>query len=202
LLGDGPAKNRRCYHDCARRPVSDEKRLATARNRIEQESLLIPDLPVERPGTVVKAHFSSTSIAHAVGAWVAFFAFYLLFTGTAKLAELAIGGCCGGLVAAFGTVLRVRTERPLRVKLGLLWPIVPGLGQIVPDAFRVAGALLRAFRAPPWGSLHTIPAPAETAVGSAAGRGIAIAAASLAPNSFAVDAGDEAGGFIVHRLAG
>lgn len=147
-------------------------------------------------------HFSSKSIAHIIGAWVAFFAFYLLFTGTAKPAELAIGGCCGGLVAAFGTVLRVRTERPLRVRSGLLWPIVPALGQIVPDTFRIAGALLRAFHAPPPGSFRTIPAPAETAVSSAAGRGIAIAAASLAPNSFVVDAGDEAGGFIVHRLAG
>ena len=151
---------------------------------------------------VVNEHFSGKSIAHAVGAWVAFFAFYLLFTGTAKTAELAIGGCCGALVGAFETVLRVRTERPLRMTLGLLWPIVPALGQIVPDTFRVAGALLRAFRAPPSGSLYTIPAPAETAVSSAAGRGIAIAAASLAPNSFVVDAGAEDGGFIVHQLAG
>jgi hypothetical protein len=163
--------------------------------------LLKPDLPVERPG-MVSEHFSSKSIAHAVGVWGAFLAFYLLFTGTAKPAELAIGGCCGGLVAAFETALRARTERPLRVKLGLLWPIVPALGQIVPDIFRVAGALLRAFRAPPSGSFHTIPAPAETAVSLAAGRGVAIAAASLAPNSFVVDVGDEAGGFIVHRLAG
>ncbi len=151
---------------------------------------------------VVSEHFSGKSITHAVGAWVAFFALYLLFTGTAKPAELAIGGCCGALVAAFEMLLRVRTERPLRVKLGLLWPIVPAVGQLVPDTFRVAGALLRAFRAPPSGSFHMIPAPNETAVSSAAGRGIAIAAASLAPNGFVVDAGAEHGALIVHRLAG
>ncbi|MBV8736369.1 MAG: Na+/H+ antiporter subunit E [Alphaproteobacteria bacterium] len=146
-------------------------------------------------------HFSSKSIAHAVGAWVAFFAFYLLFTGTATPAELTIGSCCGGLVGVFETVLRARTERPVRVTLQMLWPIVPALAQLVPETFRVAGALLRAFRTPPSGSFRTIPAPAETAVSSAAGRGIAIAAASLAPNSFVVDAGAEAGGFIVHQLA-
>jgi multisubunit Na+/H+ antiporter MnhE subunit len=151
---------------------------------------------------VVNEHFGGKLIAHAVGAWVAFFAFYLLFTGTAKPAELAIGGYCGGLVAVFETVLAIRTERPLRMTLRLLWPIVPALGQIVPDTFRVAGALLRAFRAPLSGSFQTIPAPTESAVSSAAGRGIAIAAASLAPDSFVVDAGAEAGGFIVHRLAG
>lgn len=151
---------------------------------------------------VVNEHFSGKSIAHAVAAWITFFAFYLLFTGTATTAELAIGGCCGGLVAVFEAVLAIRTERPMRVKLGLLWPIIPALGQIVPDTFRVAGALLRAFRAPSSGGFHTIPAPTESAVSSAAGRGIAIAAASLAPNSFVVDAGAEAGGFIVHRLAG
>jgi Na+/H+ ion antiporter subunit len=141
-------------------------------------------------------------IAHAVAAWVVFFAFYLLFTGTGKPAELAVGGVSAGLVAAFDTALRARDERPLDLTRPMLWPLLPALGQLVLDTFRVAGALLAAFRAPPSGKFCALPRPAKTASEFPAAWGIAIAAASLAPDEFVVDARPEAGQLTVHRLVG
>jgi multisubunit Na+/H+ antiporter MnhE subunit len=140
-------------------------------------------------------------IAHASAAWVAFFSLYLLFTGTGKPPELAVGGVCGWLVAAFEMALRARSERPLHLTFRMLWPVIPAFGQLVLDAFRVADALLSAFRAPLSGEFCAIAVPPGTAVDSAAGRGIAIAAASLAPSSYVVDAGVGRSLLIVHRLA-
>ena len=142
------------------------------------------------------------TIAHAIAAWVAFFALYLLFTGTGKPPELAVGGVCAGLVAVFEMALRARSERPLHMTLRMLWPVIPGLAQLVLDTFRVAGALLSAFRTPVSGEFCAIAVPPGTVADSAAGRGIAIAAASLAPNSFVVDAGAERSRFVIHRLIG
>ena len=148
-----------------------------------------------------KARLSGSLIAHASAAWVAFFALYLLFTGTGETPELVVGGVCGGLVAAFETAVHARSERPLHVRLRMLWPVIPALGQLILDTFRVAGALLSAFRAPLSGEFRAIPVPPGTAADPAAGRGIAIATASLAPNSYVVDAGVERS-LLVHRLVG
>lgn len=145
---------------------------------------------------------SGKLIAHGIAAWVAFFALYLLFTGTGKPAELAVGGFCAGLVAAFEMALRARSERPLDVGLPMFWPLVPASGQLVLDTFRIAGALLAAFPAPPRGRFCTIALPAGAAIDSPAGQGLAIAAASLAPNAFVVGAGAEGGRLAVHRLVG
>ncbi len=112
-------------------------------------------------------------LAHGFPGWVAFFALYMLFTGTGQPAELAADGICGGLVALFDAALRARNERPLDLNLAILRPLVPALGQLVPDTVRVATALITAFRAPPSGKFHTIPAAAENGSSSAAGRGTA-----------------------------
>jgi hypothetical protein len=139
-------------------------------------------------------------LAHGVAVWVAFFALYMLFTGTGQPAELAAGGICGGLVALFDTTLRARNERPLDLNLAMLRPLVPALGQLVTDTVRVAFALIAACRAPPSGKFDTIPAPAENGSSSPASRGIATAAASLAPNAFVVGDGPEGGRLTVHQL--
>lgn len=149
-----------------------------------------------------KEHLDGKLLAHAFAAWVAFFALYLLFTGTGKPAELAVGGTCGGLVALFDAALRARNERPLDMSPPLLRPLLPAFGQLVSDTPRVAGALLGAFRTPPSGRFCEIPAPAGTASSSPAARGIAAAAASLAPNAFVVGDGPEGGRLRVHRLIG
>lgn len=140
--------------------------------------------------------------AHAVAAWVVFFAFYLLFTGTGQPAELAVGGVSAGLVAAFDVALRARDERPLDLTPPMLWPVLPALGQLVLDTFRVAGALLAAFRTLPSGGFCAIPVPAGSVADAPAGLGIAVAAASLAPNEFVIEAPPEAGQLTVHRLVG
>lgn len=139
-------------------------------------------------------------LAHGFAVWVAFFALYMLFTGTGQPAELAAGGICGAFVALFDAALRARNERPLDLNLAMLRPLLPALGQLATDTVRVAIALVAAVRAPPSGEFHRIPAPAESGSGSPAGRGIATAAASLAPNSFVVGDGPEGGRLTVHQL--
>jgi hypothetical protein len=55
-------------------------------------------------------------IAYAGAAWIVFFALYLLFTGTGKPAELAVGGGAAALVArrrrvhASGRAFRLRQQ--------------------------------------------------------------------------------------------
>jgi hypothetical protein len=139
-------------------------------------------------------------LAHGFAVLLAFFALYMLFTGAGQAAELAAGGICGGLVALFDAAMRARNERPLDLNLAMLRPLVPALGQLVTDTVRVAIALIAAVRAPPSGEFNTIPAPAENGPGSPAGRGIATAAASLAPNEFVVGDGPEGGRLLVHQL--
>ncbi len=141
-------------------------------------------------------------LAHGFAVWVAFFALYLLFTGTGEPAELTAGGISGALVAVFDAALRARNERPLDMSLPMLRPLVPALGQLVRDTVRVAGALITAFRTPPPGKFCTIPASAGVESNSPAGRGIATAAASLAPNAFVVGDGPEGGQLTVHQLVG
>ena len=146
--------------------------------------------------------FSGKSIAHAIAVWVAFFALYLLFTGSGTPAELVVGGVCSGLVAAFEMALRACSERALGVSPHTLYPLLPALGQLVLDIFRVAGALCAALYAPRPGGFREIPMPAGVVADTPAGRGVAIAAVSLAPDSFVVGAGAERGRLVVHRLVG
>ena len=55
---------------------------------------------------------SSTKIvANALGAWITFFALYMLFSASWQGAELAVAGIGGGLVAAFQIGLRHHTEQ-------------------------------------------------------------------------------------------
>ncbi|MFZ3236537.1 MAG: hypothetical protein WA184_14360 [Stellaceae bacterium] len=140
-------------------------------------------------------------MAHAIAAWIAFFAFYLLFAGTVEPAKLAAGGACAGLAAVFEAALRAHNERPLDLTLPMLRPLAPASGQLVLDTFRVGAALLAAFRRPPSGRFRTVAVPHGTAAEAPAGRGIAVAAASLAPNSFVVGDGPERGRMLVHQLA-
>lgn len=141
-------------------------------------------------------------LAHGFAVWVAFFALYMLFTGTAQPAELTAAGVCGGLVALFDAALRARNERPLDLNVAMLRPLVPALGQLVSDIARVTGALITALRAPPTGKFETISAPPENVCNSPAMRAIATAAASLAPNTFVVGDGPEGGRLMVHQLVG
>jgi hypothetical protein len=121
------------------------------------------------------------SIGHAIAAWVAFFARYLLFAGTGEPAELAAGGFCAALVAAVETALRTRNERPLYVSLSMLYPLVPASGRLVLDAFRVGHALPAAFRLPPCGSFSMIAASPGADAGGPAGWAIAVAPPRLHP---------------------
>jgi hypothetical protein len=145
---------------------------------------------------------SGKLVAHAIATWVTFFALYLLFTGTGQPVELAAGAVGAGLVAIFDAALRARSERPLGIGLAMLYPLVPASGQLVVDTFRVGGGLLAAFGRPPSGRFCTVAAPAGTDAGRPAGRGLAVIAASLAPNSFVVGDGPENGSLLVHRLVG
>ena len=104
-----------------------------------------------------KERVGAKLLAHGFAVWVAFFALYMLFTGTGQPAELAAGGICGGLVALFDAALRARNERPLDLNLAMLRPLVPALGQLVLDTLRVAIALIAAFRAPPSGKFDIDP---------------------------------------------
>jgi hypothetical protein len=149
-----------------------------------------------------KEGFGGRLIVHATAVWIAFSAFYLLFTGTVEPAELIAAGVCGGLAAIFDAALRAHNERPLDLTLRMLRPLVPAFGQLVLDMFRVGAALLAAFRRPPSGRFCMLAVPHGAAVDTPAGRGLAVAVASLAPNSFVIGDGPENGRLLVHQLAG
>jgi hypothetical protein len=120
-------------------------------------------------------------IAYAGAAWIVFLALYLLFTGTGKPAELAVGGVAAALVTGFGAAARARHESRIKITLPALWQLVPASGQLVVDIFRVAGALLIAFRGPlPAASVRSPP--------------------PRSPNAFVVSILPGDSRFTVHRL--
>lgn len=136
-----------------------------------------------------------------LGSWIALFALYMLFSASWEAAELVAGGIAGGLVAAFQAALRRHSEDQPGFKLAALRPLGPALGELARDTFRLSNALFAAMVvAPPSGRFRIVPAPAGTVSDSSAGRAIAIAAASLAPNSFVVAAGSDPNRVVTHQL--
>lgn len=139
-------------------------------------------------------------IAYAAALWAFFFALYVLFAGEASAPELATGAIVAGLAASYQSVLRLKAEAP-RLRLVALRPLLPAAGAVLCDTVRVAAALGRAIVGRlPASRVRVVAAPAGSDPASAAGRAVAIAAASLAPNSFAVAAAFEIGEAVVHRL--
>lgn len=144
---------------------------------------------------------SRHAVVHSAPALVLFFGFYALFAGNGQPAELIAGGFVGGLVAAFEAVLRRNSSERLDFNLSALRPVVPALGKLVLDIFRLSGGLLAAgFGPPPAGTFRRIPFPAEAVTTSAAGRAIAVAATSLPPNAYVVASGPGNRELTVHQL--
>ena len=125
----------------------------------------------------------------------------MLFSASSQGAEVAVGGIGGGLVAAFQIGLRHHTEQKPELTFSALRPLVSALGELVRDTGRLTGALLTAvFMPPPAGGFRVVPVPSGAVTASLAGRAIAVAAVSLAPNTFVVASGDDDERLVVHRL--
>ena len=144
---------------------------------------------------------SRHAAAHTASALVLLFGFYVLFAGNGQPAELIAGAIVAGLVAAFEAALRSNSDEPMNLSLSALRPVVPAVGKLVRDIFRLSGGLLAAgFRPPPTGDFRRIRFPADAVTTSAAGRAIAIAATSLPPNAYVVASTPGDGKFTVHQL--
>lgn len=142
------------------------------------------------------------SIAHALVVWAFFFALYLLFAGQTSEAELIVGAIVSGLAALYQLVLRWKSELSPRLPVTALYPMVPALGALPRDIFRVGGALFAAlFGRPTSGRVRVVAPPSGADPASIETRGAAIAAASLAPNSFVLAGAIEDGRMVVHRLS-
>jgi multisubunit Na+/H+ antiporter MnhE subunit len=127
----------------------------------------------------------------AMVAWVGSAAVYLLFAGQASPHELIAGLGASVLVAAFAIIAHRAAAAPMRLRLPWLRVIGGVAKDLVVDTVRVGAALLR----PRPGTLSRVGAPTEPGR-----RAVAILAASVAPNSFVVRAGDD--GMVLHRLVG
>lgn len=144
---------------------------------------------------------SGKVVVPLLGGWITLFALYMLFSASWQAAELVAAGIAGGLVAAFQAALRRYSADQPGLTLSALRPLGPALGEMARDTFRLSGALLAAtVFALPSGRFRIIPAPSGTVPDSGAGRAIAIAAASLAPNAFVVAAGTDPSRFVAHQL--
>ena len=140
-------------------------------------------------------------------------AFIALWLGCAAIEALLVGkidpqetpvGTVIGLVAAVATVsaLAVAGDR-YALSLKALGGLPQVAASVVRDTFLVAGAVVRALRGdPPQDAIEEVPfEPGGDDARSAAGRALAVASTSAAPNSIVVDVDVQRGVLLVHRLA-
>ena len=143
---------------------------------------------------------SAGAVAHTIAVWAFFWALYLLFAGKTSAPELATGAVVAGLGAAYQMALRCKTEPP-RLAVSALLPLPAALAAVVRDSFRVGAGLMAAlFGAAAGGRVRVVAPPAGADARSAAGEAVAIAAASLAPNSYVLASDVGHGRMVVHRL--
>lgn len=142
----------------------------------------------------------SNPIAHAAAVWACFFVLYILFAGQTSLAELATGAVAACLAAVYQLALRSKAGTS-RLGLSALRPLIGAAGAVPRETLRVAAALAQAIAgSAPAGRVRIVNTPAGAAPTGSAGRAIAIAAGSLAPNSFVVATVFGRGEIVVHRL--
>jgi hypothetical protein len=140
-------------------------------------------------------------IACVAAVWACFFLLYILFAGKFSAAELAAGAVAAGLAAIYQAVLRAKAGAS-RLDPAALRPLLGAVGAVPGETLRVAAALARAIAGSATaGRVRVVAAPAGADPASAAWRAIAIAAASLAPNSFVVATVFDRGEIVAHRLA-
>jgi hypothetical protein len=136
-----------------------------------------------------------------LAAWLAWFGgllvLWLVLVGTVQDVERIAGLAAAAIGATAAEV--VRSQGLLRYRVEARW-VLRGLRQllqVVPDFFRVLGALV----SPPRGVFRTVPFPAGGERDVDRGRrAFATFAASLAPNRLVVDVDPETGEALVHDL--
>lgn len=135
-------------------------------------------------------------------AWVALFAFYLLFAGQASRAEV-----CAGALAAFvgiGLQLYVRLRSQRSIRLAAPWLTIAGRvgAALARDTVQVGGALARAvLSGDVWGRTQPQPfAPGGDAPEAAGRRALVVLAGSMAPNGLVWQVAAEDSALLVHRL--
>ena len=138
--------------------------------------------------------------------WPLLAGLYLLLAGQADTDEIISAVTLSAATAAYACIAHARAHRRTRLPSG--WPVavLRAVRKIPPDAARVGWVLIRVlFRRPAHAAGACIDQPfragADTPADTAH-RGIAILAASLAPNGYALHLEHDPDRLTLHTLAG
>lgn len=137
-----------------------------------------------------------------MGIWAGLFGLYLLFAGSASRAEVLAGFVVSGIAVAGHMRTRAVANRQLHVQAPWLRLAGRIVVTLVRDTALVASGLMRVVpgRKPGGGmTMQAFDSGGFTPVG-AARRGIAILAASVAPNGYVIEVREPPQGMLMHAF--
>ncbi|WGR93119.1 hypothetical protein MTX26_24945 [Bradyrhizobium sp. ISRA443] len=132
--------------------------------------------------------------------WAALSGLYLAFSGQISVAEVTAGLLAALLATSYVMLVRHMTDRAFSIPAPPRAVVAQAARALVVDVFRVGAVLARAPFSGQNGRFVREPAAlSHDGPSAAGGRAIAIIAASIAPNSYVIDAKRDT--LELHRLA-